>query len=81
MDRGAIAVWNDPKGQEGTLTTDSGALTNTPMSPTARFELEAVPTATTPEELLASAYAGCFTMMLATQLQADCDRARQLLTV
>lgn len=68
MDRGAICIWNDPRTDAGTLTTDSGALTNTPISPRARFELEALPTASTPEELLASAYAGCFTMMLAEQL-------------
>ena len=70
MDRGAIAIWNDPRTDAGTLSTDSGALTNTPISPKARFELEAIPTATTPEELLAAAYAGCFTMMLAERLEA-----------
>ncbi|MDX2090753.1 MAG: OsmC family peroxiredoxin [Kofleriaceae bacterium] len=70
MDRGAICIWNDPRTDAGMLTTDSGALTNTPISPHARFDLEAVPTASTPEELLAAAYAGCFTMMLAQHLDA-----------
>jgi len=70
MDRGAICIWNDPRTDAGTLTTDSGALTYTPLSAHARFDLEAVPTATTPEELLAAAYAGCYTMMLAEELGA-----------
>jgi len=68
MDRGAVATWNIPGANAGTLTTDSGALTNVPCSTAARFELEARPSATTPEELLAAAYAGCFTMTLAERL-------------
>lgn len=80
MDRGAIATWNDPRTDAGTLTTDSGALTNTPISPRARYELEALPTATTPEELLAAAYAGCFTMQLAEQLGAAGFRPMTLRT-
>jgi len=67
MDRGAIASWN---GTNGGLTTDSGALINAPFSTAARFELEATPSATTPEELLAAAYASCFTMTLAERLAA-----------
>ena len=70
MDRGAICIWDNPRNDAGLLTTDSGALTNTPISPHARFGLEAMPTATNPEELLAAAYAGCFTMLLAEQLAA-----------
>jgi osmotically inducible protein OsmC len=70
MDRGAIATWSASK-NAGTLTTDSGALLNTPISLGARFEREATPTATTPEELLAAAYAGCFTMELAERLAAS----------
>lgn len=71
MDRGAVAIWNIPGSNAGTLTTDSGALINTPCSATARFELEASPSATTPEELLAAAYGGCFTMALAERLAAS----------
>jgi osmotically inducible protein OsmC len=67
MDRGAITNWN---ADTGTITTDSGALINAPFSPVARYELEAKPTATTPEELLAAAYAACFTMTLAERLAA-----------
>ncbi|HEY6039681.1 MAG TPA: OsmC family peroxiredoxin [Kofleriaceae bacterium] len=67
MDRGSAANWN---GNRGILTTDSGALINTPFTAIARYELEARPTATTPEELLAAAYASCFTMTLADRLAA-----------
>lgn len=70
MDRGAIAFWNGIKTSSGTLTTDSGSLIDVPYSPVARYELEARPTATTPEELLAAAYASCFSMTLAEQLAA-----------
>lgn len=70
MDRGAIAVWNGKKSSSGTLTTDSGSLIEMPFSPIARYELEARPSATTPEELLAAAYASCFTMTFAEQLAA-----------
>lgn len=69
MDRGAIAEWNvAPGANAGVLTTDSGAMIGVPYSRQARYELEARPSATTPEELLAAAYASCFTMTLAERL-------------
>jgi len=77
MDRGAIASWN---GTNGGLTTDSGALINAPFSTAARFELEATPSATTPEELLAAAYASCFTMTLAERLATAGHPATSLRT-
>ncbi|HTR53561.1 MAG TPA: OsmC family peroxiredoxin [Kofleriaceae bacterium] len=67
MDRGAIAEWTF---DAGTVTTDSGALINAPYSSSARYELEAKPSATTPEELLAAAYASCFTTTFAERLAA-----------
>jgi osmotically inducible protein OsmC len=67
MDRGATVTWSV---DAGTITTDSGALVNMPYSPRARYELEAMPSATTPEELLASAFASCFTMTLVEKLRA-----------
>lgn len=70
MDRGAIATWRGVGTSSGTLTTDSGALIEIPYSTAARFELEARPSATTPEELLAAASAGCFTMTFAERLAA-----------
>jgi len=80
MDRGAIAVWKYTGTNAGTLTSDSGALLNTPFSPAARFELEARPSATTPEELLAAAYASCFNMTFAERLAAAGHPARSLRT-
>jgi len=65
MDRGAIARW---KVDDGKLTTDSGALVNTPYTRASRFELEAFPSGSSPEELLAAAVAGCFAMTFAHQL-------------
>ncbi|WP_336518363.1 OsmC family protein [Pollutibacter soli] len=62
MKRKAIAVWNgDGKDGNGFLTTQSLTLNNTPYSFRSRF---AEGTGTNPEELLAAAHAGCFTMKL-----------------
>jgi osmotically inducible protein OsmC len=67
MVRTGRAVWRGT-GKDGTgdLTTDSGVLSNTPYSFKTRFESEP---GTNPEELIAAAHAGCFTMALAFQLQ------------
>jgi lipoyl-dependent peroxiredoxin len=66
--RKAKAVWQGTgRAGNGTLTTDSGILANTPYSFKTRFENEK---GTNPEELIAAAHAGCFTMALAFQLQA-----------
>jgi osmotically inducible protein OsmC len=67
MIRRAKAVWRGT-GRAGTgdLSTDSGVLAQTPYSFKSRFENEQ---GTNPEELIAAAHAGCFTMALAFQLQ------------
>ncbi len=67
MIRKAKAAWQGT-GKDGTgnLTTDSGVLSSTPYSFKTRFESEK---GTNPEELIAAAHAGCFTMALAFQLQ------------
>jgi lipoyl-dependent peroxiredoxin len=67
MNRKARAVWQGT-GKEGSgqLTSDSGVLSSTPYSFKTRFENEK---GTNPEELIAAAHAGCFTMALAFQLQ------------
>jgi osmotically inducible protein OsmC len=67
MIRKAKAVWRGT-GRAGTgdLSTDSGVLAKTPYSFRSRFENEK---GTNPEELIAAAHAGCFTMALAFQLQ------------
>src|SRR6202789_1566999 len=68
MIRKAKAVWRGTgRAGNGDLSTDSGVLSKTPYSFRTRFENEK---GTNPEELLAAAHAGCFTMALAFQLQA-----------
>src|SRR6202789_4709499 len=67
MIRKAKAVWRGTgRDGDGDLSTDSGVLHETPYSYKTRFENEK---GTNPEELLAAAHAGCFTMALAFQLQ------------
>ena len=68
MIRKAKAVWHGT-GREGSgnLTSDSGVLSSTPYSFKTRFENEK---GTNPEELIAAAHAGCFTMALAFGIQA-----------
>src|SRR5256885_17247784 len=69
MKRRSTAVWHGT-GLEGsgTLTSTSGVLNNTPYSFAARFQSEDGKAGTNPEELIAAAHAGCFTMALAFQL-------------
>lgn len=67
MIRKANAVWRGTgRDGNGDLTTDSGVLSSTQYSFRTRFETEP---GTNPEELIAAAHAGCFTMALAFQLQ------------
>src|SRR6266567_4759077 len=66
MKRKASAVWNGGlKDGKGAVSTDSGALANTQYSFSTRFENGI---GTNPEELIAAAHAGCFTMALSAQL-------------
>lgn len=66
MQRKASAVWQGGlKDGKGTLSGDSGVLKQTPYSFATRFEDTP---GTNPEELLAAAHAGCFTMALSAQL-------------
>jgi osmotically inducible protein OsmC len=68
MKRNATAVWNGTgKDGTGTLTTQSTTLNNTQYSFKSRFE-EGV--GTNPEELIAAAHAGCFTMKLSFNISA-----------
>lgn len=67
MIRKASAVWHGTgRDGNGDLTSASGVLSSTPYSFKTRFEDEP---GTNPEELIAAAHAGCFTMALAFQLQ------------
>ncbi len=69
MKRKATAVWRGA-GLDGTghLTTTSGVLQDTPFSFTTRFKSEDGTAGTNPEELIAAAHAGCFSMALSFQL-------------
>jgi osmotically inducible protein OsmC len=67
MIRKAKAVWRGTgRDGSGTVSTESGVLAGTPYSFRTRFENEK---GTNPEELIAAAHAGCFSMTLAFVLQ------------
>jgi lipoyl-dependent peroxiredoxin len=66
MKRKASAVWQGGlKDGRGTISTDSGVLSETQYSFSTRFE-DGI--GTNPEELIAAAHAGCFSMALSGQL-------------
>ena len=78
MKRSAQAQWQgDLKSGAGTISTASGTLANTPYSFHSRFEQGK---GTNPEELLAAAHAGCFTMALSSQLTQAGLKAERLET-
>src|SRR5258705_11126319 len=66
MKRTASAVWlGNLKEGNGTVSTGNGTLKNAPYSFTTRFENGA---GTNPEELIAAAHAGCFSMAFSAEL-------------
>ncbi|WP_292936389.1 OsmC family protein [Noviherbaspirillum sp.] len=66
MKRTASAAWTGGlKDGKGSISTQSGILKDTRYGFTTRFENEP---GTNPEELIAAAHAGCFTMALSAQL-------------
>jgi lipoyl-dependent peroxiredoxin len=66
MKRSASAVWKGGlRDGNGTISTDSRVLSNTQYSFTTRFEQG---NGTNPEELIAAAHAGCFSMALSNEL-------------
>jgi osmotically inducible protein OsmC len=68
MQRKASAVWTGGlKDGKGSLSSPSGVFANTPYSFATRFENTP---GTNPEELIAAAHAGCFSMALSGQLGA-----------
>jgi osmotically inducible protein OsmC len=78
MNRTSKAHWaGDLPTGTGTLSSASGVLANTPYSFKSRFEQG---TGTNPEELLAAAHAGCFSMALAFGLQAAGFTAEEIRT-
>lgn len=79
MERTASAVWNGAlRDGKGALSTQSGVLSETPYSFVTRFENAK---GTNPEELIAAAHAGCFTMALAAQLGTMQFTPEQLRTI
>jgi len=78
MKRHASAQWKgDVKTGKGTVSTQSGVLSQAQYSFSTRFENG---NGTNPEELIAAAHAGCFTMALSAQLGAANLVADQLAT-
>ncbi len=79
MRRKATAQWNgNLKEGKGSLTTDSTVLDQTQYSYSTRFENGV---GTNPEELLAAAHAGCFTMQLSAYLSEEGFVPDELTTV
>src|SRR6201991_4395610 len=69
MKRKASAVWKgDLKTGKGTISTESGALSDASYGFKTRFENAP---GTNPEELIAAAHAGCFSMALSNILAGD----------
>ena len=78
MIRKAKAIWRGTgRDGSGSLSTDSGVLASTPYSYKTRFENER---GTNPEELIAAAHAGCFTMAVAFGLQSAGYKPNELST-
>jgi len=78
MKRSASAVWTGGlKDGRGTISTESGVLKETQYSFGTRFENGV---GTNPEELIAAAHAGCFTMALSAQLGNTGKTAERLQT-
>jgi osmotically inducible protein OsmC len=66
MKRSASAIWQGGlKDGKGMISTESGVLKQTPYSFSTRFEGQP---GTNPEELIAAAHAGCFSMALSAEL-------------
>src|SRR5678809_277001 len=78
MQRKASAIWKGGlKDGKGVVSSSSGVLSNTPYSFATRFEDTP---GTNPEELIAAAHAGCFSMALAFALQQAGHPAEELRT-
>ncbi len=78
INRKASAHWQGSgKEGKGRITTQSGVLSDQPYGFNTRFEDKP---GTNPEELIAAAHAGCFTMALAFQLQSAGFTATELKT-
>jgi lipoyl-dependent peroxiredoxin len=78
MNRKASAMWQGGlKDGKGAVSVDSGILRETPYTFATRFENAA---GTNPEELIAAAHAGCFSMAFAAQLEKKGLKPREIRT-
>ena len=78
MQKKASAVWSgDLKSGVGSISTESGVLSNAPYGFVSRFEGGK---GTNPEELIGAAHAGCFSMALSVQLGSAGLKADKIAT-
>ena len=78
ISRSGSAVWSGGlKDGRGTLSVESGVLKEQPYGFGTRFEKA---TGTNPEELIAAAHAGCFTMALSLMLEQEGYKATRMST-
>lgn len=78
MKRNGSAEWNGGlKDGKGTVSTESSTLSHTQYSFKTRFEDGQ---GTNPEELIAAAHAGCFSMAFAAQLEKEGFKADSIRT-
>ncbi len=79
MKRNAKAIWQGTLAEgSGTISSQSGALSNLPYSFKGRFQDESGTSGTNPEELIAAAHAGCFAMQLSHFLAENGTPATRL---
>src|SRR5687768_6390938 len=82
LKRTSTAVWHGTGAKgSGTLSTVSGAMKDQPYSANMRFQSEDGRAGTNPEELIAAAHAGCFTMALSFALTNAGHEPTELRTV
>ncbi len=78
LERSSSAVWNGGlKDGKGTISTGSGVLKDQSYSFVSRFESG---NGTNPEELIAAAHAGCFSMALSAELEKAGHKGDQVST-
>ena len=81
MKRMATAHWQGGlKDGKGDMSTKSVALQDKPFSFKTRFENESGEAGTNPEELIAAAHAGCFSMALCARMEQDGHKAEKVTT-
>lgn len=81
MNRHATAIWQGALADgSGTLDMQSGAFDKQPYSFKGRFQDESGKSGTNPEELIAAAHAGCFSMQLSHLLAESGTPAEKLET-